>query len=123
MSSFKNPPLIEVIFELRWSLEDSDAFSRSQFLFEDLYSTFSKEYPFRENILDITTIPLPILNGQPVRRFRKAENSYPLLQVGPGILTLNSDNRNYIWEDFKKNAEVLVNSFFELHPIDKSKMV
>ena len=122
MTSFKNPPLLEAIFELRWALDDNNDFNKIQFLFEDLYSRFSKEYPFRENIVD-ATIPLPVLNGQPVRRFRKAENAYPLIQIGPGILTLNSDSKNYLWEDFIGRSEKLINSFFELYPIDNKKMV
>jgi uncharacterized protein (TIGR04255 family) len=35
-------------------------------------------------------------------RFFKEKDSYPVYQMGPGVFTVNDNNKNYSWIDFKK---------------------
>ena len=73
--------------------------SKVQYLYGDLYSELKQKYPHRESIVP-TEIPLDILINQPVHRFRSAPNDYPLFQVGPGIITLNTTDSKYYWNTF-----------------------
>ena len=49
---------------------------------------------------------------------RTAKNEYPLVQIGPGLLTLNTTDENYFWNDFYNWSETLVNNFFEVFTVD-----
>jgi uncharacterized protein (TIGR04255 family) len=48
-------------------------------------------------------------------RFRKSAKGWPLVQLGPGILTINS-TAEYIWDDFRARALSAVNRFNAAHP-------
>jgi uncharacterized protein (TIGR04255 family) len=52
-------------------------------------------------------------------RFRSAENDWPLVQAGPGLLTLNETTR-YTWKDFQQRALELVDHLFSVYPTDKN---
>ncbi|HAC16345.1 MAG TPA: hypothetical protein DCE78_10445 [Bacteroidetes bacterium] len=117
MSKLPNAPLQEVIFELRWQITQKSTLGKYQFLLGDLYSQLKKEYPYRETLVPVE-IPIELLVNSPAHRFRVGQNQYPLVQVGPGIITLNTTDDNYFWEDFYSKAEVLMNSFFEVYPAD-----
>jgi len=55
--------------------------------------------------------------NQPVHRFRAEKGGYPLLQVGPGIITLNTIDAKYYWDTFFEDAKELIRTFFNIHPI------
>jgi uncharacterized protein (TIGR04255 family) len=48
-------------------------------------------------------------------RFRTGKEQWPLVQLGPGILTVN-DTEGYKWLDFKERAIKGVNAFCEVYP-------
>src|SRR3972149_1757610 len=48
-------------------------------------------------------------------RFRLAENRWPLVQVGPGVVTLN-ETENYEWDDFEVRSGQLINCLFAAYP-------
>jgi uncharacterized protein (TIGR04255 family) len=48
---------------------------------------------------------------------RKEKNGYPLIQVGPGIVTVN-DSKGYSWVKFRALALRLIESVSELYPTD-----
>lgn len=116
MSKLPKAPLLEVIFELRWQIKNASELTKYQYLIGDLYSEVKGQYPFRESLAP-TDIPTEILLNKPVHRFRIEKNQYPLVQIGPGVLTLNTDNEAYFWKDFYDGAEGFINSFFEVFPI------
>ncbi len=115
MSKLPGAPLIEVIFELRWQIKQKSDLTKYQFLIGDLYSAIKEYYPVRESLVP-PEVPTDILINNPVHRFRKDKNQYPLVQVGPGILTLNTTDENYYWDDFYDWAKILLAEFFKVFP-------
>ncbi len=114
----KNKPLVEAIFELRWELKEIGEGIKIdphyKILVGSLYSNLKEEYPYHEP-LPSSSIPDDIAGHVIQHRFRKGKNEWPLIQIGPGILTVN-DTDGYIWEDFEKKVASAVSSLLELYP-------
>lgn len=121
MSKLKKAPLIEVIFELRWAITNSDDLARSQYLYGDLYNELKSIYPFRESIVP-AEVPIDLLINKPVHRFRNSKDEYPLCQIGPGLITHNTIDKKYYWETFSKNIIELVDAFINVFP-EKDKQI
>jgi uncharacterized protein (TIGR04255 family) len=117
VSKLPKAPLVEIVLELRWQIINKPDLSKVQYLYGDLYSELKHKYPFRESTVP-TEIPIDILINQPVHRYRSAPNDYPLVQVGPGIITLNTIDSKYYWETFSEWAEELLNSFLKVYPLE-----
>lgn len=100
MSKLPNAPLIEVIFELRW-IVSAHEMQEIQYIHGDLYPLVKEEYPYRETI---QSFPLDFQIIAPTHRFRRAENDYPLIQVGPGLLTVNTTDASYFWDDYQSKV-------------------
>lgn len=122
MSKLPHAPLVEIVIELRWRITNKQDLSKVQYLYGDLYSELKDKYPYRESLVP-TEIPLDILINQPVHRFRTAPNDYPLVQVGPGIITLNTVDKKYFWDDFSNSLSDLVNSFLKVYPLEGSEKI
>lgn len=120
----KNKPLIEAVFELRWKLEEINRTlvdRHFNLLIGRIYDKVSNEYPYYEK-LPSASIPDEISPYFVKYRFRKSENQWPLIQIGPGIITLN-DTDNYKWEDFFPRIRRLLEAFYQTYPeIDKLKI-
>ena len=114
------PPLAEVIFELRWELQQSDVqkgFYRDAaypMMYGRMYERMQKDFPIIED--------LPAVQAHPdttpyvVRhRMRKEKNGWPLVQVGPGILTIN-DAKGYSWRAFRTLALRAIELISDLYP-------
>ncbi len=112
MSRLPNAPLLEVIFELRWKVSNQDDLEKCRYLDGDLYSALKDTYPIRESLVP-PIVPPDMLINQPVHRFRKSENDYPLFQVGPGVLTLNTNDNSYFWKEYFLWSEELINTFVD----------
>ena len=114
----KNKPLVEAIFELRWGLQEQSQGVKIdphyKILIGTIYDRVRSEYPFHEQLLT-ATVPDEIAGYIVQHRFRKDKDSWPLIQVGPGIITLN-DTDGYIWEDFKKRISHVVDTLFKVYP-------
>lgn len=74
----------------------------------------SSKYPYYEK-LPTARIPADIAAFVVQHRFRTAAQTWPLVQIGPGIVTLN-DGVNYKWSDFKQRAIDLLQAVFATHP-------
>lgn len=102
----KNAPLQEVIFEIKWALdvdEDSGEEYDKQFpLKQGVFANAVKhEFPIY-NQRSHPLLPERLFNYKPVHQFRKRENGYPLLQLGPGMFSANDAHPTYVWGDFEK---------------------
>ena len=115
MSKLLNAPLIEVIFELRWEINLKSDLIDFQYLHGDLYSSLKDKYPHRENLIP-PEIPFEAVKGMPVFRFRETNNSYPLIQIGPGLLTVNALNDSYVWSDFKQEIYNVLDVLNQIYP-------
>ncbi|GHT73003.1 hypothetical protein AGMMS50262_03320 [Bacteroidia bacterium] len=124
MSKLPNAPLLEVIFELSWIANTSKEQEKFQFLLGDMYTQLKDKYPLRFNLVQIPIpgieIPLDFFNNKPLYRFRKSENSYPIYQLGPGLLSVNTINEPYIWEDFEQEIINVFTKFKDSYDFDSS---
>jgi uncharacterized protein (TIGR04255 family) len=90
-----NAPLVEVIAELHWQLQgagSSGNFDVHWFAFcEAMAEGLKNELPFREDVVPAgTSIPLDVLARSPIVRFRRGPKSWPLVQIGQGLLSVNA---------------------------------
>lgn len=49
-----------------------------------------------------------------------SENGFPMVQLGPGVLTLNTTDDYYVWEDYSKEVKSLTNRFFSVYDFSSS---
>ncbi|MEW5936784.1 MAG: TIGR04255 family protein [Candidatus Thermoplasmatota archaeon] len=114
----KNKPLVEAIFELRWELQEPVQGMKIdphyKILIGRIYDRVRDEYPFHEQ-LPTATMPDEIAGYVVQHRFRKDKDQWPLIQIGPGIITLN-DTGGYVWEDFEKRINLLLSILFDAYP-------
>ncbi len=109
----KNKPLVEAIFELRWDIEKpSDPYYK--LIIGRFYDKIISEYPYYEQ-LPTASFPEDMMTRVVQHRFRKTENGWPIVQLGPGVITLN-DTDSYNWTDFEKRAQNLLEIFYKTYP-------
>ena len=113
-----HPPLAEVIFELRWEIENDEQTGRMRdpaypMMYGRLYERFKKDFPEIEDLPSTQAHPeaTPFI---PRHRMRQGKNGYPLMQVGPGILTINMA-KEYSWSTWKKWILRVIESVIELY--------
>jgi len=123
----KNAPLKEVIFELLWELPLDQTgfpidtgFELAQGIFA---SKIKKDFPVHKK-----TIPEGFQNvrlyPKPIHQFWKKEITWPVVQLGHGIMTVNDTDANYIWEDnflpnIKNSLTILLDSYENQLPFNR----
>ena len=113
------PPLLEAIFEVRWELEQVQQTGGLRdpsypMMYGRLYEKLKKELPIIEDLP--TTQMHPEANPFIVRhRMRKSKDGWPLVQVGPGVLTVN-ETKDYSWTGFRSLIARCVESIQESFP-------
>jgi uncharacterized protein (TIGR04255 family) len=115
MSKLPNAPLVEVIFEIKWDITNKSDIVDFQYLHGDLYSHLKGKYPHRENLVS-PEVPFDIVRGIPVFRYRESNNSYPLVQIGPGLITVNTTDSKYFWDEFRNEANNVLFILSEIYP-------
>lgn len=116
-----SPPLIETIFEVRWELQGDQQTGRYRdpsypMMYGRLYERVKELFPVIE---DLPSNQMhPEASPYVVRHWmRKEKNGYPLLQIGPGIATVNCDAKAYDWPLFKETILTLIESIIDLYPL------
>ncbi len=113
-----HPPLVEAILEVRWQLQEQAPGiaidPKYKLLVGRLYDRLSDDYPFHEP-LPTASMPDEMLGYVVQHRFRSAEGAWPLVQVGPGLLTLN-DTRDYTWKAFGIKSRQLIDALYSAYP-------
>jgi uncharacterized protein (TIGR04255 family) len=114
-----SPPLLESIFELRWELEGDPQAGRLRdpaypMMYGRLYEKLKKDFPLIED-LPSTQVHHEASPYAVRHRLRKEKDSYPLIQVGPGLVTVN-DARGYSWTRFRGWIEKVAGLVKELYP-------
>src|SRR5438034_9047205 len=89
----KNKPLVEALVEIRWQLEPGSATGLSRdphykFLLGKLFETVKARFPHHEE-LPAASVPEEMTSHVVHHRFRKTPSGWPLIQVGPGIFSVN----------------------------------
>jgi uncharacterized protein (TIGR04255 family) len=114
----RRKPLIEAIFEARWRLQEAvpAGFKRDpnyKFLLGKLFDAVRNEYPEHEQ-LPAAQLPDEMTPQVVHHRFRASKDGWPLLQVGPGIFTVNETSK-YEWVRYEglvnTAVSVLVDSY------------
>lgn len=114
MSKLPKAPLLEVIFEIKWDITNNNDIVKFQYLHGDLYSILKNDYPKRENLVP-AEVPIDIMKNNVMYRFKK-DTGYPLVQIGPGILTLNTIDNLYFWDNYRDEIIKVTNSLSEVFP-------
>lgn len=109
-----NKPLVEAILEIRWRFSEQFGDPHYSVFVGALYERVKSQYPFHE-ALPTSMIPQPAIPHIAQHRFRVAKSKWPLVQVGPGLVTLN-DTDNYTWQDFGERAKTLAVHLFDSYP-------
>lgn len=88
-------PLQEVIFELYWDQKTGQTGQLEDPGFDLALGVFAekieKEFPIHKK----TT---PSVSSLASHQFWKGENTWPVVQIGPGMLVINDTDKNYEWE-------------------------
>jgi len=114
----KNKPLVEAILEIRWKLQGTSPEPQTdphyKLLLGRLFDRMVDEYPEHEQ-LPAANIPDELAGHVVQHRFRVAANLWPLVQVGPGIFTVNS-TADYKWPDFRTRVLSAIDKLYDAHP-------
>lgn len=119
---YDSPPLIEVIAEIRWSfvplasIPDGGVdphFDKFQAAFTE--NAAKKDYSHIDVIVP-TEIPKEFFAGKPVLRVRRGSDKWPLLQIGPGLLTVNLVPPYQGWAEFKRELHEALELLFLSYP-------
>ncbi len=117
----KNKPLVEAIFEIRWKLTkkapDIYVDPHYKLLVGRLYDRVIEEYPVSCE-LPAAAVPDELSGSVVKHQFRQSQKGWPLIQVGPGILTVN-DTEKYVWDDFRDRSIFAVNKLYKAYPDPK----
>lgn len=129
MPTLNKKPLVEAILEVRWELSRTapadvvavhgvappmQADPHFRLLTARLFDRLNEKYPFPEQ-LPAANLPAELFPYTVQHRFRSSENGWPLVQVGPGILTVN-ETTGYEWRTFSDSADHAVRALFSAHP-------
>lgn len=117
-TELKYKPLVEAILEIRWKLQElpQKTFTDPNYkiLLGRLFDRLQLDYPEYEQ-LPSANVPDELVPFSVQHRFRVSKKSWPLVQVGPGILTVNSTS-DYKWNDFRPRVINAINTFFNAYP-------
>ncbi len=101
MTKLVKAPLQEAIFEIRWELDIEASnnqqvdmgFALAQGKLQDIvkekFPAYKRKVPHG--------LPEQLLLYQPVHQYWSKPETWPVLQLGPGIFTVNDTDKNYDW--------------------------
>lgn len=115
--ALKQVPLVEAIFEVRWSSTPpapNGVDPHYRLLLGRFYDRVQNQYPAHHQ-LPAALLPDDMVMNSAQHWFRKSENGWPLIQMGPGILSLN-ETSGYEWTDFRKRCIDALSTFWQVHP-------
>lgn len=125
MSKLSKAPLVEVIVELRWKSDSPEELNKFQFLHGDMYSRLKDEFPVRENLIPILPnnieVPTSAFINNAIYRFRKSQGGYPLYQLGPGLLSVNTVDNIYDWTNYIQKTKLVADAFLESYQFNKGE--
>jgi len=115
--TLNNKPLVEAMFELRWGLDGAPGVGvdpHYQLLIGRMSDALKEDFPFIER-LPIADVPENLAPYAPHYRFRRSDGRWPLVQLGPGLLTFN-DTEDYIWDAFYPLCVKVLDALFAVYP-------
>lgn len=115
----KYKPLVEAILEVHWKLEPgpTEGITRDphyKFLLGKLFESVKSRFPHHEE-LPIASIPDELTPYVVHHRFRTTPKGWPLIQVGPGVFTVN-ETGGYVWESYEQVLKDALPRLVAAHP-------
>jgi len=123
MEHLNKPPLIEALVEIKWELVDGPTGQYDphfQFLLGVFRNHIKNKYPYHEP-LPACNVPDEFSGTMIKHRFRIGKEAWPLVQIGPGVLTVNETQNYDTFETFKPQAIKVIQDLFASHP-DKNSL-
>jgi uncharacterized protein (TIGR04255 family) len=120
VTELRKKPLVEAILEVRWAATGGAArpFASVDESYSLLVGSFfdrvKTAYPFHER-LPTAQLPDQLIAHLAQHRFRVGPADWPLIQLGPGLLTLNETSK-YTWTEFRDRATDAIRHLLEAHP-------
>lgn len=98
-----NAPLQEVIFEIRWDLNINLESNREYdegfaIALGQLAALLKTNFPHMVRKIP-ADFPTDLLNYSTIYQFWSGTDTWPVLQLGPGIFTVNDTDEKYCWMD------------------------
>lgn len=119
MEKLSHQPLLEAAFELYWkNIKYPLLDPNYQILIGALYERIRDKFPQTE-ALPTASIPpeaLPPNNRLVQYRFWSPGKTWPVIQVGPGILTININKSYEGWNKFRQTIVDIINIFTDTYP-------
>jgi uncharacterized protein (TIGR04255 family) len=119
--NFEKSPLIEVVFEIRWVPPPSysNPFTRDPFFYvhvSKLLDLLKEQFPRVQSLLP-PNVPLPEEISQKILHYKllSPEKQTPLVQLGPGMLTLNV-SEPYSWSVFYEKLKFVLQQLYDSRP-------
>ncbi len=129
MSKLPHAPLQEVIFEARWQLQPDDSGQQLidreyEFALGKFQAAIVDDFPYHTSKFP-RELPHQVLTYQTVHQFWRGPQQWPVVQIGPGIVSVNETEENYDWQktflpNVKQILDVLVESYGQLNFISAS---
>ncbi len=94
----KNKPLVEALVEVQWEITEESK-KNFGFFVAEFINKIKNEYIIHES-LPTVDLPSELSNHIVKYRFRKKEDSWPVIQLGNGIGVYNV-TEEYKWDQFK----------------------
>lgn len=116
-------PLVEAIFELRWALHGDEARQRDagfRLLLGRYYDKVRHAYPALRD-LPASQLPEELAAYVVRHQFRASENGWPVIQLGPGLLTVN-DTAGYTWDGFRPRVLEASGALFDSYPVEVASL-
>jgi len=99
----KNKPLVEATLEIQWQLREETTPGvktdpHYKMLLGRFYERVMDAYPVHET-LPASVLPESLAAHRSQHLFRVARSQWPIVQIGPGILSVH-EREEYSWKDF-----------------------
>ncbi|MEO0144064.1 MAG: TIGR04255 family protein, partial [candidate division WOR-3 bacterium] len=107
-----------VIFEVNWRNKKELIDSNYKILIGSLYERLKGNFPDIEILPTANLSDEILLSGTKIIQYRfwSKGKMWPVVQLGPGVITVNMNKDYNTWESFKPVIEKVVNTFLEIYP-------
>lgn len=118
---YKNAPLVEVLAELHWELEPLESLPNAAI--DPFYKQFCEQFLKNCEIdpSDVTRLVSAdareeLFPDQPHLRLQPDSSDQRLVQIGPGVMTINIIPPYNGWNEFRKFIERTMDVFYKSYP-------
>jgi len=125
---YPNAPLVEVIIEVRWELQS--VFGLKEAAIDPHFATFSEKFTSlaseagfnKIESLAPDDVPKEFFAHKVIRRYRTGADKWPLMQIGPGVFTVNIIPPYGGWTNFRKTIDLGLKMLWKAYPQARQNM-